>query len=310
MLTLVIALLSCIGVIVASLLNHRADHHGRQDRRRRHDPLRRRADRRDGAARGRAAAARHRDRGRAHPGRGHRRRRPGSRRSGSRRRLKAPGGPPHGRAAALRVRHEPPSSWPASASRGPAAAWRRTRASTACTSIATRALPSRSVHWRGSIRPAKATAWPLTRCSAANAACASQRIEVDVVRLAVVAAAAAAGDRHSGDGGARARGAQLRLAGETAISGEGEHCVLRGLRVVELTQPAKAGGGPRCEDNARASFEPVRAVDVSRQQLARRIVFRRVRHRPCWARQRRHPSSHGARFTTCRAADSTMHPAS
>lgn len=57
-------------------------------------------------------------------------------------------------------------------------------------------------------------------------ACASQ---VDVDRI-VVAAAAAAGDRDRRDGRARAGRAQLGLAGQAAVAGEGEH--LRVLLVV------------------------------------------------------------------------------
>ena len=68
-----------------------------------------------------------------------------------------------------------------------------------------------------------------------------------------------------------------------------------------MTQPATAGDEPRCEDNARGSFEPLGALDVSRQQLPRRIIFRRVRHRPCWARQSRPVEPRRTRHTACRA---------
>jgi hypothetical protein len=50
-----------------------------------------------------------------------------------------------------------------------------------------------------------------------------------------------------------------------------------------------------------AALSPLGALDVSRQQLARQIIFRSVRHRPCWARQSRPVEPWRTRHTACRA---------
>jgi hypothetical protein len=70
-----------------------------------------------------------------------------------------------------------------------------------------------------------------------------------------VAVATVAGDRDGGDGLAGVRGAQLHVAGEAAVAGEGDH---RGTSWVPggrwLTEPAGAGRPVGGGDNARASF--------------------------------------------------------